>query len=196
MATCPHTAPKFRDNAVTAIQYDSTGLSLWFREVKRNAEQKLETIKLHNPVYLAWADVSPAIYQDCEGARYGMKVRFERQLAEGKDVKNPYRIDTKMAAAVELRDHYASGTDSWSLATGGGGSLSADTRALIIAIQRALGLEAEAAEEAVRAMSAADRDAMRVDEEIKPHLDAIYAERARNASGTEDLKAKLRALRA
>jgi hypothetical protein len=187
---------KFRENAVTSVDRNADGITVYLRETRRTADGGVETVRVLDPIRLAYAGLSEAVRAEALG--YGMEVRLTRQAALERDTKThkPASVQDKWTAIAELAAHYASGTESWTMAGGGGGGLSADTRALILAVQRALGLEADAAEEAVRGMSASTRDALRVDEEIKPHLDAVYAERARAAgSAGVDIKEKLRAMR-
>ena len=192
--------PKFRESAVTAVERNEHGITVYLRETREkialNGERVTETVRVLDPITLQWAQCSDAVRAEALG--YGMEVRLTRQAANRKDTKTgkPVSVDVKWADIKELADHYASGTESWTMAAGGGGGLSADTRALILAVQRAYGIEADAAEEAVREMSSGQRDALRVDAEIKPILDTIYEERAKAAGGVEDLKAKLKALKA
>lgn len=188
-------APKFRETAQTAVVRDANGITVFLRETRKGPNGETVTASILEPIVLTYDKLSDAVRAEALG--YGMEVRLTRQAALS--IVNGKRpsVQEKHAAIAELAAHYASGTESWTMASGGGGSLSADTRALILAVQRALGLDADAAEDAVREMTTAQRDALRVDDEIKPHLDAIYAERAKAAQGsTDSLKEKLRALRA
>src|SRR5580765_3453852 len=190
------TTPKFRESSVTAVTRDAAGITVWFREVRKRADgEGVETVRVLDPITLAYSDCSEAVRAEALG--YGFEVRLTRQAAMERDPRThkPVSVEVKAAAVRELRDHYASGTDSWTLAAGGGGGggLSAETKALIQAVQRVYGLEADVAEEAVRAMSGPERDALRVDAEIKAVLDTIYAQRA-GAADAGALKAKLAGL--
>jgi len=150
------------------------------------------------PIAVRWSALSDAVRKAAFG--YGMEVRLTRAAAMTRDTKSGKAASPldKYDAIKRLADHYSSGTDSWTMASsGGGGGLSADTRALIEALVAALGLDADVAEEQVRGMTTAERDALRVDAEIKPYLDLIYEERAKAAgAATGDLKAKLKGLSA
>ena len=169
---------KFRENAILAVVRDAHGLTIHFREARKGADGTLETVRMLEPIRLAFAACSAAVLAEAQG--YGMEVRLTRAAALGHDAKSgkAAAVAEKHAAVRELADFYATGTDAWAMSGGGGGGLSADTKALILALVRALGLSEEVAEEQVRGMSASTRDALRVDAEIKPALDAIYAERA------------------
>lgn len=162
--------------------------------VKRDAEQI--TINLHGstkaPIVVRFAQLSDAVRAAAFG--YGMEVRLTRAAALTRDTKSGKSAtpDEKHEAIRKLAEHYASGAESWAMAREGGGGLSADTRALIDALVAALGLDPDVAEEQVRAMTSAERDALRVDAEIKPHLDAIYAERGKAAGDAKALLEKLR----
>lgn len=145
-------------------------------------------------IQLAFANCSDAVKREAMG--YGLEVRLTRRAAldanqkTGKSATPAQKYD----AIKLLADHYAAGGDWRMAAAGGGGGLSADTRALIEALVRALGLSEDVAEEQVREMTTSERDALRGDEEIKPVLDAIYAERAKAAGAdAKGLLAKLRA---
>jgi len=172
--------PVFRESAVTALVRDAVGISIWTR---RTAQ----------PIVLRFAQLSDAVRAEAMG--YGMEVRITRAAALMRDTKSgkPALPSDKHAAMKRLADHYASGTDSWTMAGGGGGGLSADTRALIEALAKAFDIEASVAEEQVREMDSAQRDALRVDEEVKPYLDEVYAQRAKSAGADiAGLKAKLK----
>ncbi len=159
---------KFRENAVTAVSRDATGITVAVRGIDA-------------PIVLRFAQLSDAVRAESMG--YGMEVRLTRAAAIERDTKSgkPATAAEKHAAIKRLADHYASGTDAWAMASGGGGGLSADTRALIEALSTALGLPLDVIEERVRDMTTAERDSLRVDPEIKPALDAVYAERAKSA---------------
>lgn len=178
------TTVKFRENATTSVQ--------------RNAERiEIHVRGIPAPIVLKFGQLSESVRSEAMG--YGMEVRLTRAAAIERDTKSgkPATAQEKYDAIARLAAHYATGTDAWAMASGGGGGLSADTKALIEALVRALGMTQDGAEEAVREMTTAERDALRVDDEIKPHLDAIYAERAR-AGGTAGMITKnlLGALRA
>lgn len=128
-----------------------------------------------------------------------MEVRLTRRAALDANAKTGKSASPaqKYDAIKLLADHYAAGGDWRMASSGGGGGLSADTRVLIEALCRALGLAEDVAEEQVRDMTADERNALRADAEIKPHLDAIYAERAKAAGAdAKGLLAKLRATKA
>jgi hypothetical protein len=175
---------KFRENAVTAVSRDATGITVAVRGIDA-------------PIVLRYAQLSDVVKTEAMG--YGMEVRLTRAAAIERDTKSgkPATAAEKHAAIKRLADHYASGTEAWAMVSMGGGGLSADTRALIEALVIAFGLAPDAAEEAVREYTTAERDALRVDPEVKPHLDAVYAERARSAGVagmiTKNLIEKLRA---
>lgn len=175
---------KFRENATTAVQRNAEAITIHVRGIPA-------------PIVLKFGQLSDSVKNEAMG--YGMEVRLTRAAAMERDTKTgkPASAQDKYDAIKRLADHYATGTDAWAMASGGGGGLSADTKALIEALVRALGMHSDAAEEAVREMTSAERDALRIDDEIKPHLDAIYAERAK-AGGTagmitKNLLEKLRA---
>jgi hypothetical protein len=167
---------KFREKAVTNVQRNAEAITIHVRGIVQ-------------PLVLKFGQLSDAVKAESMG--YGMEVRLTRAAAIERDAKSgkPASAQDKYDAIKRLVDHYATGTDAWAMAGGGGGGLSADTKALIEALVRALGMHADAAEEAVREMTTAERDALRVDDEIKPHLDAIYAERAK-AGGTAGMITK------
>lgn len=182
--TTTQTDVKFREKAVTNVQRNAEAITIHVRGIVA-------------PLVLKFGQLSDAVKSEAMG--YGMEVRLTRAAAMERDPKSgkPASAQDKYDAIKRLVDHYATGTDAWAMAGGGGGGLSADTKALIEALVRALGMHSDAAEEAVREMTTAERDALRVDDEIKPHLDAVYAERAR-AGGTagmitKNLLGKLRA---
>lgn len=190
-----NTAIKFRDNANISVLRTALGLTINVRETRRVGDQT-ETVRLLPPISLTYAQCSDAVKAEALG--YGMEVRLTRAAAMERDTKSgKTSVTDKWDAMKKLADHYASGADSWAMASGGGGGLNGDTKALIEALTRALGLTLEAAEEAVREMSTGERDALRVDGEIKPHLDAVYAERAKigGSAGmlTKNLLSKLKA---
>lgn len=169
--------------AVVAVKRDADGVAITV-----NGTSKA-------PIVLRFAQCSDAVRAEAMG--YGMEVRLTRRAALDRNEKTGLAASPldKYEAIRALAEHYATGTDAWAMAGGGGGGgLSADTRALIDALVRALGLTPDVAEEQVRGMTTAERDALRVDAEIKPHLDAVYAERAKAAGGTA--KALLDKLRA
>jgi hypothetical protein len=176
--------PTFRERAVTSVQRNAEAITIHVRGIVA-------------PLVLKFGQLSDTVKAEAMG--YGMEVRLTRAAAIEKDAKTgrSATAQDKYDAIKRLVDHYATGTEAWAMAGGGGGGLSADTKALIEALCRALGMHQDAAEEAVREMTTAERDALRVDDEIKPHLDAIYAERAK-AGGTagmitKNLLGKLRA---
>lgn len=184
---------KFRENAVTAVARDAAGITIVMRETRRVGDAT-ETVRLLDPIRLPYAVLSDAVRAEAMG--YGLEVRLTRQAAmEIVNGKKP-TVQAKWEAIKELADHYASGTESWTMASAGPG-LSPDVRTLILAVQRVFGLSAETAETQVRAMSPAERAGLRLDPEVKPVLDAIYAEQAAAAGGDAgDLKARLRGLSA
>jgi len=187
-------APKFRGDSVLAVDRNGERIVIWARETRINPDKTVSTVRVLDPIVLAFDALSASVR--AEGFGYGIETALTRRAALPKDTRTgrPAPVSEKHAAIKELADHWASGTDSWTMASAGI-SLSPDTRALIEAVQRAYGLEADAAEAAIREMSTRDRDALRVDGEIKPHLDAVYAQRAASAGPVEDLKAKLKALK-
>jgi len=194
MTTSNLPAPKFRGDSVLAVDRNAERIVIWARETKQNSDKTVSTVRVLDPIVLAFDKLSAAVRAEAFG--YGVEVALTRRAALPKDGRSgkPAPVTEKHEAIKALADHWASGTDAWSPASAGI-SLSPDTRALIEAVQRAYGLEADAAEAAIREMSTRDRDALRVDAEIKPHLDAVYAQRAASAGPVEDLKAKLKALK-
>ena len=184
METRMNTPIKFRENAQTAVVRDAHGIQIWVRGIDKPA------------VNLKWSQLSQAVRE--EGMGYGMEVRLTRATAiEHSKSGRPATAQERFDALKRLGDHYASGTDKWTMESAGI-SLSADTRVLIEALVRALGLSPEVAEEQCRAMSIAERDALRVDDDIKPYVDEILLERAKagGAGGmlAQNLKDKLLAL--
>lgn len=174
--------PKFRENATTCVVRDAKGITIYVRDVAE-------------PIKLAFASLSEAVKSEAMG--YGMEVRLTRAAALERDTKSgkPASPQDKHAAIAKVAEHYASGTESWAMTSAGG--LSDETRVLIEALTTAFGLTAEVAEEQVRALSTAERAQLRVDEEIKPHIDAIYARRATAQGGTaKGLIDRLRAAKA
>lgn len=173
-------AVKFRENSVCAVQRTAEQISVFVRGVAQ-------------PIVLRFAQLSDAVRAEAMG--YGMEVRLTRAAAIERDSKSGRSAtpQEKAEAIRKLAEHYASGTESWTMSGGGGGGLNSDTTALIQALAMALELSEEKAEEAVRSMSSAERSALRVDSEIKPFLDEIYAERAK--AQKTDTSALLAALR-
>lgn len=148
------------------------------------------------PLTLMFGALSSAVKAEALG--YGMEVRLTRATAIEHDTKTGRAASPqeKYDRVKKLIDHYASGTESWTMSGGGGGGLSSDTRALIEALSRAFEIDLELAELHVREMSSSERDALRVDAEVKPYLDDIYAERAKAAGSDtraliERLKSKV-----
>lgn len=188
-----NTTVKFRENATTSVVRDAQGITIHMRETRRTAAGETETVRLLEPIALRWDQLSEPVRAEAMG--YGMEVRLTRAAALEKDTKSGKSASAqeKRDAIAKLADHYASGTESWTMASAGGG-LSDETRVLIEALTTALGLDADVAEEQVRALSSAERAQLRIDDEIKPHIDAIYARRAQ-AQGTsgKDLLARLKA---
>jgi hypothetical protein len=169
------TQVKFRENAQTAVQRDEHGIRIFVRGIDRPC------------VDLRYTQLSDTVRAEAMG--YGMEVRLTRAAAiehakSGRPASGQERFD----AIKRLGDHYASGTESWTMESAGPG-LSADTRVLMEALVRVFTLSPEVAEEQVRAMSIADRDALRIDADIKPTIDAIYAERAK-AGGVAGMTAQ------
>jgi hypothetical protein len=175
-------AVKFRENATTSVTRDATAITVHVRGILQ-------------PIVLRFAQLSQRVKDEAMG--YGMEVRLTRAAALERDTKSGRSASAqeKHDAIARLAAHYASGTDAWAMAGGGGGGLSADTRALIEALVRVFELDGADAEARVREMTGADRDALRVDPEIKPTLDAVYAERAR-VGGAASAKALIEGLRA
>lgn len=195
-ATVPTTV-KFRETAVTAVVRDALGLTIWLRDVRKNAAGAFETVRVLAPVTLKFADCSEAVRAEAMG--YGFEVALTRMAAIGKDTKTgkSATAEEKRDAIAGRADHFATGTESWTMASVGGGGLSADTRALIEALVAAFSLDPDVAETQVKEMGSAARDALRVDLEVKPYLDAVYAARAAKA-GTDSagLIERLKKLRA
>lgn len=189
---------KFRENATLAVTRTAQAITLHFREVgMRTADGKKEyyTARRLPDITLPFDRLSAAVQDEAMG--YGIEVRLTRATALSRDANGkPAPVQEKWDAVKRLVDFYASGTDAWEMPSqGGGGGLSADTRVLIEALVRALGLDAEVAEEQVRGMTTQERDALRIASEIKPHIDAIYAERARSAGAdASSLLGRLKAL--
>lgn len=184
--------PQFRENAVTAVQRTAERIIIWVRDTERKDGETVTT-KVFEPIELPFNTCSEAVKNEAMG--YGLEVRLTRAAALSKDTKSGKSATglEKYEAIKKLADHYASGTDAWAM-SGAGGGLSSETRVLIEALSRALDCDLDAAEAHVREMSSAERDALRIDAEIKPHIDAIYAERAKSqGTDTKGLLAKLRA---
>ncbi len=181
---------KFREHAQIAVERDANGITVWFRETDRQGGETV-TRRVLDPITLRWAQMSDATR--AEGFGYGMEVRLTRAAAIEKDSKTgkSASVEEKHAAVKRLADHYASGTDQWAMASLGGGGLSADTKVLIEALVRVLGLTPDTAEEQVRAMTSDERAALRLDPEIKPAIDQIYREQSAKVD-TKGLLAKLR----
>jgi hypothetical protein len=173
------TGPKFRENATTAVTRDAKGITIHIRGVDA-------------PIVLRFDQLSEAVKTEAMG--YGMEVRLTRAAALERDTKSGKSAtpQDKHAAILKLAEHYASGTEAWAMS--GGGGLSDETRVLIEALCTAFGLATDVAEEQVRALSGAERAQLRVDGEIKPHIDAIYARRA-SAQGSETAKSLIERLR-
>lgn len=170
---------KFRENAVTSVQRDATGISIHVRGIPQG-------------IRLNYADCSDAVLTEAKG--YGLEVRLTRAAAieVAKAGRKP-TAQEKYNAIKRLADHYASGTESWGMGNLGGGGLSSDTRALIEAIVTAFDADLESTEEAVRNMTSGERDALRVDPEIKRELDKVYEARAAGGGGkAKELLEKLR----
>lgn len=198
MTNATNNAPAFRGSSVVATSRTEAGITIWVREARKNADGTFSTVRVLPEIALAWTSLSDAVR--AEGFGYGMEVRLTRAAAIERDAKTgkSATAEAKHAAIRELVEHYASGTDAWAMVSAGGGGLSAETRDLINALVRLLGIDADTAEEQVREMSKADRDALRVDAEVKPILDEILAERARAAGAvnTQSLKDRLKGLTA
>ena len=185
---------RFRGDSVMSPERISGGIRVHFRVTRRLSDGNVETVRLLDPVTLMFSALSGAVRD--EAFAYGLETKLLRQAALPKDTRTgkPASPEAKREAVAELAAHFASGAESWNLASQST-SLSADVRMLINALVRALGLSPEAAETAVREMSTEDRNALRVDPEIKPALDALYAEAAGNGEAAKGLKDRLRALR-
>jgi hypothetical protein len=157
------------------VQRNAHGIQIWVRGIERPA------------VDLKYSQLSEAVRAEALG--YGMEVRLTRAAAiEHAKSGRPATGQERHDAIKRLGDHYASGTESWTMESAGPG-LSADTRVLIEALVRIFALSPEVAEEQCRSMSIADRDALRIDADIKPTVDAIYAERAK-AGGSAGMTAQ------
>ena len=172
---------KFRDGAVIAVVRTALGITVAVREIGVRTEggERVEyTAKRLPDITLRYEQLSDAVRAEAFG--YGMEARLTRAAALSRDTQTNKAAPpaAKHEAIKRLADHYASGTEAWEMASSGGGGLSADTRVLIEALVRAFGLDAEVAEEQVRAMTTAERDAIRVSEEIRPVIAAIHSERA------------------
>lgn len=177
-------SPKFRENAVTAVTRDAQQITVHVRGKDGVTLQ---------PIVLRFADCSEQVRAEAMG--YGLEVRLTRAAAiEHAKAGRPATAEEKHERIRALAEHYASGTDSWTMAGGGGGGLNADTTALIEALSLALECDRDLAEAQVREMTSAQRAALRLDEEIKPWLDQIYADRAKvSGVDTKGLLAKLKA---
>lgn len=173
------TQPKFRENATTAVVRDAKGITIYVRGVD-------------TPIHLAFASLSEVVRAEAMG--YGMEVRLTRAAALERDTKSGKSASPqdKHAAILRLAEHYASGTEAWAMSSVGG--LSDETKVLIEALSEAFGLSAEVAEEQVRGLSGAERTQLRVDAEIKPFIDGIYAKRAA-AQGAGTAKSLIERLR-
>lgn len=191
---------KYRDGAVIAVVRDAMGIAIHMREIGRPDDNgHTATIRELDPIRLRYGQMSDATRAEAFG--YGIEVRLTRAAALSKDTKTgkSATVVEKWESVKRLADHYASGTESWEMASLGGGGLTAETKVLIEALVRVLGLDADIAEEQVRAMTTAERDAIRASEEIAPTIAAIYAERATAAKAAgangADLLGRLKALR-
>ena len=184
----------FRGNATVAFAPDATGITVHFRTIKRQGDEFV-TDRLLEPLRLEFASLSGAVRDRAfvmgMTDRLRDKGALSRTTTGGKVTSAS--TEEKRAEIAALIAHFASGTEAWDMASPVS-SLSADVRNLINALIAAFGLDAAAAEEAVRAMSGRERAALRVDPEVKPHLDAIEAA-AGSGADTAGLKAKLAALR-
>lgn len=177
---------KFRENAVTACVRTAEQITIHVRAGE--GEPPLA------PIVVRFAQLSDAVRAEAMG--YGLEVRLTRAAALERDSKSGRSAtpQDKHAAIRALAEHYASGSESWNMAAGVRGP-SQEVRDLASALEAALGLGAETALEQVRAMSGAERDALRLDEEIKPHLESVLRARVGTQSGgAKALIAKLKGI--
>lgn len=177
-----------------AVERDASGVRVFFREIRKIAgTDEVETTKVYPPIECLYANWSAANLEEAKG--YGAEVKLTRQAALSRDARTgkPAPVSEKYAAVAELAAHLNSGAESWTLASSGT-SLSADVRDLVNAVAAAFNIDVDAAEEGVRGMTTTERAALRVDPEVKSHLDAIVAARG-GAADVAGLKDKLRAMR-
>lgn len=141
------------------------------------------------PIVLRFSDCSDAVRQEAMG--YGMEVRLTRQAALERNEKTGASASPldKYNAIRELAEHYATGTEEWKLASGN--RVTQDTRDLAAALSAALGLDEESALRQTVALTADERAALRVDPDVKPHLDAILSRRSASVD-TKSLLSKLK----
>lgn len=169
------------ERQVTAVQRDEHGLTIHFRGME--------------PLTLKFSALSAAVKAEAMG--YGMEVRLTRATALEASEKTgkPATVKEKRDAVKRLVDHYASGTESWTMAAGvREGWMNSDNLALAEALVLGFDLDLDTAKEKVKEMSPSQREALRVDEEVKPWLDEVYAKRVSEAK--VDTKALLGSLKA
>jgi hypothetical protein len=168
------------DRQVTAVVRDEAGLTIHVRG--------------SGAVSLAFSSLSQAVKDAAMG--YGLEVRLTRAAALEANEKTgkPATAEEKYTAIKKLANHYATGTESWTMASGPrDGWMNSDNLALAEALSAGFELDLEVAKEKVKAMSASEREALRVDDEVKPWLDEVYAKRVGAAKvDTKGLLAKLK----
>lgn len=168
------------DRQTTAVERDALGLTIHVRG--------------SGAIHLEFAKLSAAVRAEAMG--YGMEVRLTRAAALEANEKTgrPATAQEKFAAIKRLADHYASGSDSWTMAQGPReGWMNSDNLALAEALSKGFEIDLELAKAKVKEMSPAEREALRVDEEVKPWLDEVYASRVAVAKvDTKGLLAKLK----
>lgn len=168
------------ERQVTAVVRDAAGLTIHVRG--------------SGAITLAFASLSQSVRDAAMG--YGMEVRLTRAAAMEANEKTgrPASPAEKYAAIKKLAEHYAAGSESWTMASGPrDGWMNSDNLALAEALAAGFELDLDLAKEKVKAMSPGEREALRIDDEVKPWLDEIYAKRVTAAKvDTKGLLAKLK----
>ncbi len=181
-------APKWRENALTAVVRNQFGIAVYARSI--DAKTKTQVGPVIGPTVLMYKDLSDSVRAEAFG--YGLEVRLTRAAAiEHAKSGRPATAQERFDAIERLCQHYASGTDAWNMSGGGGGGLGQEAKILIEALMRVFSLDEDAAEMQVRGMSADERLALSMDDDIRPTVETIRKERA----GKVDTKALLEKLR-